>query len=221
MTERNRPENEPRGEFSLRAATPRDVPQLRELIPRSVRALSEGIYSPAQIEAAIERIFGVDTQLIEDGTYFVAEAAGRIVGAGGWSRRRKLFGGDRWSEQERSGSPSRRGKRRGSLQPGGGLFGGDQHKGGAPDELLDPSSDAARIRAFYVDPAWARRGIGRAILSLCERAALAAGFSRLELLATLPGVPLYSALGYAEVCAVAEPLGEGLTLPAIVMAKTI
>ena len=190
MTVRNLPENEPRGEFSLRAATPRDVPALRELIPRSVRALSEGIYSPAQIEAAIERIFGVDTQLIEDGTYFVAEAGGRIVGAGGWSRRRTLFGGD-------------------------------QHKRGAPDELLDPASDPARIRAFYVDPAWARRGIGRAILSLCERAALAAGFSRLELLATLPGVPLYSALGYAEVRAVAEPLGEGLTLPAIVMAKSI
>ena len=190
MTERNHPENDSRGEFSLRAATPRDVPELAELIPRSVRALSEGIYSAPQIEAAIERIFGVDTQLIEDGTYFVAVAGGRIVGAGGWSRRRTLFGGD-------------------------------QHKGGAPDELLDPASDAARIRAFYVDPAWARRGIGRAILSHCERAARGAGFSRLELLATLPGVPLYSALGYAEIRPVAEPLGGGLTLPAIVMAKAI
>jgi GNAT superfamily N-acetyltransferase len=190
VTDRNRPENGSRCEFSLRLATPRDVPELAELIPRSVRALSEGIYSPQQIEAAIERIFGVDSQLIEDGTYFVAEAGGRIVGAGGWSRRRTLYGGDR-------------------------------HKGGAPDDLLDPASDAARIRAFYVDPAWARRGIGRAILSLCERAALGAGFSRLELLATLPGVPLYSALGYAEIRPVAEPLGGGLTLPAIVMAKAL
>lgn len=176
--------------FAIRSATTRDVPAIRELIPRSVRALSAAYYSAAQIEAALERIFGVDTLLVDDGTYLVAEAGGEIVGAGGWSRRRTLFGGD-------------------------------QHKGGVPDAELDPRADAARIRAFYVDPAWARRGIGRALLALCEDAARSAGFSRLELLATLPGVPLYAALGYAEIRPVAEPLGVGLTLPGVIMGKAI
>jgi len=176
--------------FTLRLATRDDVPRLRELIPLSVRSLSPGYYSAEQIERAIERIFGVDTQLIEDGTYFVAETDGEVVGAGGWSRRRTLFGGD-------------------------------QHKGSVPDEPLDPAVDAARIRAFYVDPAWARRGIGRALLERCETAARAEGFVRLELLATLPGVPLYSALGYTELAPMDVPLEEGLALPGVVMGKTI
>jgi len=155
-----------------------------------VRDLSAGYYSPAQIEAAIERIFGVDTRLIADGTYFVAATPGLVVGAGGWSRRRTLFGGD-------------------------------QFKSEAEDALLDPAEDAARVRAFYVDPAWARRGIARAILARCEADAKAEGFTRLELLATLPGVPLYAALGYAEIEPRIVPMGEVLTLPAIVMGKRI
>ena len=176
--------------FSIRVARRTDVPAIRELIPRSVRGLSVGFYSQAQVEAAIERIFGVDTQLIDDGTYFVAEAEGAIAGAGGWSRRSTFFGGD-------------------------------QLKGDAPDDALDPRVDAARIRAFFVDPSWARRGIGRALLARCEDAARSAGFSRLELLATLPGVPLYTALGYSPIRPASEPLGEGLTLPALVMGKSI
>ena len=176
--------------FTLRLATRADVPRLRELIPASVRSLSAGYYSPAQIDRAIQRIFGVDTQLIEDGTYFVAEAGGDIVGAGGWSRRRTLFGGD-------------------------------QHKGSGPDERLDPEVDAARIRAFYVDPGWARRGIGRALLLACEGAAKAEGFGRLELLATLPGVPLYAAMGYAEIAPLSVPMDGDLALPGVVMGKSI
>jgi len=207
--------------FSIRVATRTDVPAIRELIPRSVRGLSVGFYSKAQVEAAIDRIFGVDTQLIDDGTYFVAEGPGAIAGAGGWSRRRKLFGGDRLPEHETSSSPPRRVKRRRALQLGGGLFEGDPLKGDAPDDALDPRVDAARIRAFFVDPSWARRGIGRALLARCEEAARSAGFSRLELLATLPGVPLYTALGYSPIRPAAEPLGEGLTLPALVMGKAI
>lgn len=211
----------PADPFSIRVAARRDVPAIRELIPRSARALSAGYYSAAQVEAAIERIFGVDTQLIDDGTYFVAEAAGAIAGAGGWSWRRKLFGGDRWPGHETSSLPPRRVERHGSLPLGGRFFGGDQLEGSAPDDALDPGVDAARIRAFFVDPAWARRGIGRALLARCEEAARSAGFSRLELLATLPGVPLYSALGYSAIRPAAEPLGEGLTLPALVMGKSI
>jgi GNAT superfamily N-acetyltransferase len=220
MRDRDNPGRDRAAAFSIRVAARADVPAIRELIPRSVRALSVGFYSDAQVEAALERIFGVDTQLIDDGTYFVAEAAGAIAGAGGWSRRRKLFGGDRWPEHETSGSP-RRVKRRGPLQLGGRFSGGDQRKGTAPDDALDPRVDAARIRAFFVDPSWARRGIGRALLARCEEAARSAGFSRLELLATLPGVPLYSALGFFEIRPAAEPLGEGLTLPALVMGKAI
>jgi len=165
-----------------------DVRFLRALIPASVRALSAGYYSPAQIEAAIEQIFGVDTALIDDGTYFVAVTPGGLVGAGGWSRRRTLFGGDRW-------------------------------KGDALDERLDPATEAARIRAFYVDPGWARRGIGRAILRRCESEARAEGFLRAELLATLPGVPLYAAMGYAAIEPAEVAMAGGLTLPGLRMGK--
>ena len=165
-----------------------DVRFLRALIPASVRALSAGYYSPAQIEAAIEQIFGVDTALIDDGTYFVAVTPGGLVGAGGWSRRRTLFGGDRW-------------------------------KGDALDDWLDPATEAARIRAFYVDPGWARRGIGRAILRRCESEARAEGFLRAELLATLPGVPLYAAMGYAAIEPAEVAMAGGLTLPGLRMGK--
>src|SRR5512142_955153 len=168
--------------FTLRRAVRSDVAPLRELIPLSVRALSADRYSEEQIEAAISQIFGVDTALIDDGTYFAAEAEGRLAGAGGWSRRRKLFGGDRW-------------------------------KGNAPDDLLDPAKEAARIRAFYVHPAWARRGIGRAILLRCEEEARAEGFRRAELLATLPGVPLYAAMGYETIEPSNVAMRGGLVLP--------
>jgi GNAT superfamily N-acetyltransferase len=175
--------------FTLRRAIRGDVPQLRELIPLSVRALSAPWYSREQIEAALEEVFGVDTQLIEDGTYLVAEADG-LVGAGGWSRRATLFGGD-------------------------------QRKGGVSDARLDPATDAARIRAFYVRPDWARRGVGRAILARCEEEAHAAGFRRAELLATLPGVALYSAMGYEAIGPLEAAMRDGLSLPGVRMGKRI
>src|SRR5688500_9897547 len=81
--------------FSLRAATLDDVPALKELIALSARGLGRQDYSPAQIEAALEAAWGVDTELIRDGTYFVVTAAEEIVACGGWSRRRTLFGGDK------------------------------------------------------------------------------------------------------------------------------
>ncbi|CAN5153121.1 GNAT family N-acetyltransferase [soil metagenome] len=150
----------------LRLATPADIPALDRLIPASIRVLGAGFYTERQIEAAVMHVFGVDTQLIEDGTYYVAEADGEIVGCGGWSRRATLYGSDR-------------------------------AKGGSPDPLLDPGRDAARIRAFFVAPAWARRGIGSAIIRRCEAEAAAAGFRALELVATLPGERLYARHGYA------------------------
>jgi GNAT superfamily N-acetyltransferase len=164
-----------------------DVPALEELIPLSVRALQSGHYSPAQMEAALGTVFGVDRQLIADGTYFVVEDAGRIIGCGGWSRRKAVFGGDR----ARTGA----------------------------DEMIDPSRDAARIRAFFVHPDYARRGIGRALLAACETAIVAARFATAELVATLAGEPLYAAFAYEVVECYQVPMSGGLQLPVVRMRK--
>jgi GNAT superfamily N-acetyltransferase len=147
-----------------RLAMPNDAPSIRALVVRSARGLSVGFYTPEQIEAAIVHVFGVDSQLISDSTYYVIDSPDGLAAAGGWSKRRTLFGGD-------------------------------QMKTGA-DPLLDPAIDAARIRAFFVDPRWARRGLARTLYSLCARAASAAGFQRFELMATAPGEPFYTRLGF-------------------------
>jgi len=174
----------------IRLATIEDIPVLQELIPESVRVLSAGYYSPSQIESALVHIFGVDSQLILDGTYFVAETEEQIVGCGGWSKRKPLIGGD-------------------------------QSKASSDDALIDPAEEAARIRAFYVHPRWSRRGIGSRIIRCCEDAARRTGFLKIELVATLPGEPLYSALGYTirEPIEIRTPDGE--SLPAFRMEKDL
>ena len=148
----------------VRIATEGDGPTLSALIERSVRSLSTSVYSAAQIEAALTHIFGVDTQLIADQTYFVIDQDGEMAACGGWSKRRTLFGGD-------------------------------QAKAG-PDPLLDPAHEAARIRAFFVAPNRARRGLGTQLMKRCVAEASAAGFGTLELVSTLPGEPLYLASGF-------------------------
>ena len=177
----------------LRKAFPADVPRMREVIEASVRGLQAEFYSPTQIERALKSVYGVDTQLIADGTYFAAEdesvASRTIVGCGGWSQRKTLYGGDQYS--------------------------------GRQDSLLDPAQDAAKIRAFFVHPDWARQGIGGMILETCEEAARAAGFTRLEMGATLSGVSFYKAHGYALAEEQAVPLGGGEALPIIRMTKTL
>ncbi len=175
---------------ALRLARERDAPALEELIPLSARALQAATYTPAQIEGALGTVFAVDRQLIADGTYFVVERDGAIVGCGGWSRRKTLFGGDR----------------------------GDVPR---DDALLDPRSDAARIRAFFVHPAWARQGIGRMLMNACERAAIAAGFGRLELVATLAGEPLYAAFAFRALDRYEITLVTGGLLPVVRMAKAL
>jgi predicted N-acetyltransferase YhbS len=176
--------------LQIRLATIEDVPALQQLIRESVQALGAKHYSAEQIASALSHVFGVDSQLIRDETYFVAEVDNEIVGSGGWSKRRTLFGGD-------------------------------QAKSGASEPLLDPNTDAARIRAFYVHPRWSRRGIGSRILEACEKAARNAGFGRAELVATLPGEPLYLARGYekSEPIQIETPDGESLT--AFRMTKTL
>ncbi len=176
----------------IRKATAADIPRLKVVIEASVRGLQADDYSPRQIEAALRSIYGVDSQLIADGTYFVAEIASEIaviVACGGWSKRKTLYGGDQFAARE--------------------------------DSLLDPARDAAKIRAFFVHPDWARRGIGGMILHACENAASAAGFRRLEMGATLSGVPFYRAKGYEEIEKQEAPLGNGDSLPIVKMAKTI
>jgi GNAT superfamily N-acetyltransferase len=175
----------------LRTALTADIPRLREVIEASVRGLQADDYTPAQIEGALQSVYGVDTQLIADGTYFAVEAPedGEIIACGGWSKRKTLYGGDQYAGRE--------------------------------DSLLDPPRDAAKIRAFFVHPDWARRGIGTLILNACENAALAAGFTRLEMGATLSGVPFYCARGYVEIEKQSATLGNGEALPIIRMAKEI
>src|SRR5437868_7034405 len=174
--------------FALRLATPDDIPTLRVLIDQSVRGLQARDYTPRQLELALQTVYGVDTQLIADGTYFVVEDTnGATVACGGWSKRKTLFGGDNWTARE--------------------------------DSLLDPRHDAAKIRAFFVHPDYARRGIGTIILDACEHAASSAGFRRLEMGATLTGVAFYKAKGYAEIENVAVPLPGGESLPIVRMGK--
>src|SRR6266436_1176216 len=186
----------------LRLAVPEDVPALRELINKSVRGLQTLDYSPAQIEGALQTVFGVDSQLIADGTYIVAEAERNaiardeaapqpfeliIVACGGWSKRKTLFGSDHWTGRE--------------------------------DALLDPLRDAAKIRAFFVHPDWARRGVGSMILQACEDAARSAGFTRFEMGATLTGAKLFGAKGYVAVKPISIPLSNGESLPVLHMEK--
>jgi GNAT superfamily N-acetyltransferase len=173
---------------ALRLATPADAPALRSLIELSARELQRGDYTSPQIEAALRSAYGVDSQLIADATYFVAEADGLPVACGGWSFRRTLFGGD--------------------AQPG------------RQADRLDPAREAARIRAFFVHPAWSRRGLGRALLARCEAEARAAGFTAAELMATLAGVRLYAALGYVPADPQAIPLPDGPTITFVPMRKS-
>ena len=175
--------------YVIRLATDQDVASLSGLIPASVRALSAGYYTDRQIERALGYVFGVDSQLIADGTYYVAVADDQIVGCGGWSKRQTLYGSD-------------------------------QMKGEA-DPLLDPAQDAARIRAFFVHPAWTRQGIGRRIIEECEAAARREGFRRMELGATLPGEPLYAAMGYTVTERFEIALLDGESLLAAHMVKSL
>lgn len=175
--------------MNVRTAARDDVPALRKLIDLSVRGLSTGHYTAEQIDAAMNEVFGVDTQLIADGTYYVIDGPDGPIAAGGWSGRRTLFGGDQMKETE--------------------------------DPRLDPAVDAARIRAFFVHPDHARRGLARALYDTCERAASAAGFRSFELMATMPGVPLYTALGFTDLERVVLTLQHDVDVPFVRMTRSI
>lgn len=152
---------------NIRVATMADVPVLEQLITASVRGLNAGRYTQAEMDAALAGVFGVDTQLIADGTYYVMDGPAGPAAVGGWSGRRTLYGGDKMR--------------------------------GVEDTRLDPRTEPARIRAFFVHPDWSRRGLARRLYAVCELSARAAGFRGFELMATLPGEPLYVALGFSVV----------------------
>lgn len=173
----------------IRVAVVADAAAIEAVITASVHGLQADDYNAEQREGALGTVFGVDRQMIGDGTYFVAEVDGRVVACGGWSRRKTPFGGDH--------SPSK------------------------DDSLLDPATDAARIRAFFVHPDYARRGLGSLLLETCEDAARAAGFTRVELTSTLTGVALYGARGFVAGERVEVPLSNGVGLPVVRMGKDL
>ena len=174
-------------EFTSRLAVLADVPALTVLMDAAISELQRGFLDDAEI-ASSRAIMGMDTQLIEDGTYFVVESGGEMAGCGGWSRRATLYGGNQ--------TPGR-----------------DSH-------LLDPTIHPARVRAMYTSPTFTRRGVGRLVLSLCEAAAAAEGFTRLELMSTLSGEPLYTACGFRPLERVVDATG-GVPVPLVRMGKAV
>jgi GNAT superfamily N-acetyltransferase len=175
--------------FGLRVAEPKDIDGIRALIVSSVRGLQTEDYSAAQIEWALRTVFTVDSQLIADGTYFVATAeGGELAGCGGWSYRKTLYGGDHQVEKTAS-------------------------------EMLNPDTDAAKIRAIFVHPDFARQGLGSLILETAEIAAAARGFTRFEMGSTLTGVALYQLKGYREIERLRVPVGGGETIEVVWMKK--
>jgi len=171
----------------FRRASLDDIPAIERLIALAARGLSRDDYSEEQIEAALGSALGVDSQLVRDGTYFVAETDGTLVACGGWSWRKTLFGSDGQADRE--------------------------------PESLDPTRDAARIRAFFVHPDWARRGLGRTTLELCEAEARSSGFTSAELMATLPGERLYRTCGYASEDSIQHTLPGGVAIQFVPMRK--
>lgn len=176
--------------WNTRLANLEDIEALQHLIAVSARGLNSEHYTPEQVESILKYVYGVDTQLIRDQTYFVVQEGSAFIGCGGWSRRNTLYGGD-------------------------------QRKADELDNLLNPATDAARIRAFFVHPNWARKGVGSLLMRACEQAAREAGFRRMELMATLTGELLYARFGFETVEAVDVVLPDGNVMKVHRMTKAI
>ena len=170
-----------------RLARRKDLEALRALMDAAISENQRRFLDASQI-ASSRAIMGLDTQLIDDETYFIVESDGQLAGCGGWSRRATMYGGDQ--------TPGR------------------------SAALLDPTKDAARIRAMYTHPNHTRKGIGRLIISLCEEAAKAEGFTKMELVATLSGEPLYRACGFEPYEEIVDNRG-GAGVPLLRMRKPL
>jgi N-acetylglutamate synthase-like GNAT family acetyltransferase len=176
--------------FVIRKATIADQPQIEQLIAQSVRELSRADYTEREIELSINSVFGVDTDLIRDNTYFVAIAGNEIIGCGGWSKRKTLYGASDYASSRDT-------------------------------RELDPEKEAAKIRAFFIAPHWARKGVGTAILAACESEAKSCGFQNAEMMATLPGVKLYEVRGYQGDERVNIEIGEDEKIVCVKMEKRL
>lgn len=176
--------------INIRLARMSELRELNELITISARELSRGIYTEQETEGAIKYVFGVDTELVHDETYFVIEKDGEIAGCGGWSMRKTLFGGNQFSGREES-------------------------------VYLDPVKDAAKIRAFFIHPKFARQGLGSQLLKYCEQQATLSGFTQLEMMATLPGVKLYNAMAYKATSEEQVRLPNQISLRFVRMTKNL
>jgi N-acetylglutamate synthase-like GNAT family acetyltransferase len=161
-----------------RLARREDLDELRSLMNAAISELQKPFLDDRQL----------DSQLIEDGTYYIVESDGELAGCGGWSRRATLYGSDQ--------SPGR------------------------SAALLNPKTDAARVRAMYTDPNHVRKGVGRLILGLCEAAARSEGFRSVELMATMAGEPLYRACGFEAMERVEDDRG-GAAVPLLRMWKAL
>lgn len=173
--------------MDIRRAQTQDVPAIEQLIARSVMELMAFEYSLEQRRASIGPLFGIDRRVVEDGTYFVVEASRRLVGSGGWSFRRTLFGGDAI--------------------------------GGRDNSRAVPGAEPAHIRAFYVEPSAARTGVGSLILRQSEADAMAHGFDRFTMGATLTGKPFYARHGYRAGAEFPFLLPSGIEFPLLHMDK--
>ena len=171
-----------------RLADAADLPVLTALMNEAIAGLLPQFLPPEEV-AASYAIMGLDTQLVEDGTYFVVEIEDAIAGCGGWSRRATLFGGN--------------------------------HTDGRDARLLDPKTEPARVRAMYTAPRFTRRGVGSKVLELCEAAARAEGFTRVELAATMGGKPLYEARGYRPIEQLMVATPGGVKVPILRMGKSL
>lgn len=175
--------------LTIRLARMAEKPSLEALIVRSGIGLADGFYTPREAAAITREVFGVDSALVEDGTYFAIEDNGVVLACGGWSRRATDFGGD-----------------------------GAKH---GNDRLLDPATEPARIRAFFVDPAMARRGLGSMLLKHCMEAAAQAGFRSVELVSTMPGEPLYQAHGFTAIEPIVLSLSGGVLVRLTRMGRSV
>jgi len=173
-------------ELNIKQATLDDSEDIMALMALSMREILPRFLDEEQVKRS-DASMGIDRELIADGTYYLVYIDEVLVGCGGWSARRTLYGGDNAAKRDSA--------------------------------MADPETEAAKVRAMYTHPDYTRRGIGQALIRKSEVEAKAAGFSRVELGSTAPGLPFYKRCGYAVIEDVSVTDEDGITVPVILMSK--